>query len=53
MEKILALEILASLFAPFALSEGVWAEEVDRLIEQRCSKSAYNLQPAYYLGQFL
>jgi hypothetical protein len=32
MEKMLALEILASLFAPFALSERNWAEEVDLLI---------------------
>jgi hypothetical protein len=53
MEKMLALEILASLFAPFALSEMDWVEEVDFLIEQRCSISAYNLQPAYSLGQIL
>jgi hypothetical protein len=53
MEKMLALEILASLFAPFALSERDWAEEVDLLIERRCSASAYNLQPVYCLGQIL
>jgi hypothetical protein len=32
MEKILALEILASLFAPFALNERDWVEEVDFII---------------------
>jgi hypothetical protein len=50
---MLALEILASLFAPFALSERDWAEEVDFIISQRCPISAYNLQPAYSLGQIL
>jgi hypothetical protein len=53
MEKMLALEMLASLFAPFALSERDWAEEVDLLVERRCPISAYNLQPAYSLGQIL
>jgi hypothetical protein len=53
MEKMLALEILASLFAPFALSERDWAKEVDLLIDRRCSISAYNLQPAYSLNQIL
>jgi hypothetical protein len=53
MEKILALEMLASLFAPFPLGEKSWAEEVDFLVQQRCSVSCYNLQSAYSLGQIL